>query len=104
MLENVADPDLLRQSLQTHRALLAASLAADGQPDMAKVTSLDVRLDALLDRWDQLDPADQRELARVVRYLVRIPDDFDDVHERRGLDDDEVQVDEFITHLHDHVG
>ena len=68
------------------------------------MTSLDVRLDALLDRWDELDDADQRDLTRVVQYVVRVPDDIDDVHRRDGLDDDEEQVEQLVTRLHDRVG
>ncbi|GAA4347946.1 hypothetical protein [Angustibacter luteus] len=104
MLENAADPDILRQSLQTHRALLSAAYAEGARPDIGKVTSLDVRLDALLDRWNELDDADQRDLARVVQYVVRVPDDIDDVHRRDGLDDDEDQVEQLVTRLHDRVG
>ena len=103
MLENPADPEILRRSLQTHRALLAASLAAGGQPNLGKVTSLDVRLDVLIDGWDLLDDGEQRDLARVVRYLVRVPDDVNDISERKGLDDDEVQVEQLIARLHARV-
>jgi hypothetical protein len=103
VLENSADPDLLRQSLQTHRALLLAARARDdgARPDIGKVTSLDVRLDVVIDRWDDLDDEERQDLTRVVRYLVRVPDDVDDVRERRGLDDDEEQVDELLTRLHE---
>ncbi|WP_426562770.1 hypothetical protein ACPPVT_18310 [Angustibacter sp. McL0619] len=105
MLENAADPDLLRQSLQTHRALLMAAPAQnDGsRPDIGKVTSLDVRLDALLDRWQDLDDADQRDLTQVVYYVVRVPDEQDDLAHRDGLDDDAERVDELFARLNDRL-
>jgi hypothetical protein len=104
VLENAADPDILRQSLQTHRALLTAAYDDGARPDVGKVTSLDVRLDALLDRWDDLDEESQRDLTRVVQYVVRVPDAIDDVNRRDGLDDDEEQVEQLVLRLHDRVG
>ena len=104
MLENAADPDILRQSLQTHRALLTAAYDHGARPDVGKVTSLDVRLDALLDRWDDLDEESQRDLTRVVQYVVRVPDAIDDVNRRDGLDDDEEQVEQLVTRLHERAG
>jgi hypothetical protein len=101
VLENAADPDILRQSLQAHRDHLLAAAAEGAHPDLGKLTSLDVRLDALIDRWDGLDAVDQRDLTRVVHYVVRVPDDVNDVEDRLGLDDDEERLEQQLADLHE---
>jgi hypothetical protein len=96
MLESRPTPDVLRRALDAHRLKLEQ---AGQDVDRQVAAGLHVRLLSALERWDQLGPDDQEQLADVVWYVARIADDHDDLEHPDGLDDDAERVQQVLSRL-----
>lgn len=97
MLENCPSPEVLRESLNTHRLRLES---AGPGVDLGTATAVHVRLMTVLERWDSFGPDDQEQLAAAVAYVARLDDDQHDTDSHDGLDDDARRVDELLQRLH----
>jgi hypothetical protein len=83
---------VLRESLASHRALLAGALRTNPDLDLDGALQVHAGLGSILTRWSEFSATEQREIVATVEYLINSDDSEPDLVGPDGFRDDVAQL------------